>query len=116
MIIQVDLVDVCWQVLEFDFFGCYVQLVVQVWVVWNQFFYFGIGFGDVFWVVVQCCLVEGIDVVVEQWMDVGWYEVGEIEGIGYVFFQCYLLQVVVVVYGWYVQCVEVEYGVDVVGY
>ena len=104
------------QTLEANAFARHVEPAVQGGIVGDQFFYFGIGFVDVFGVARQSYPAERADAAAEQRADVGGHEAGEIESVGHAFFFRHLADVVAVIEGGHAHCLEIEHGLYVYGH
>src|SRR5699024_2739005 len=71
--------DACRQPLEFHVLSGGIQPVVQVGVVWEEFFEGFVCDADILWIARQCYPTEWAKTLAEQRPDVGWYETWEVE-------------------------------------
>ena len=113
---QADPADTCRQALEADALAGHVQPVVQVGIVRDQFFDFGVGLVDVLRVAGQRRPTERADATAEQWADVSRYETWEVERVFHALFLGHLADVVAVVEGRDALLLEFEHGFDVDGH
>src|SRR5471032_2384033 len=113
---QANPADTCRQTLEADALAGHVQPVVQVRVVRDQLFDFGVSLVDVFGVARQCSPTEWADAAAKQWTDVSRYEAWEVECVFHAFFLGHLTDVVAVVEGRDAHFLEIQHRFNVYGH
>ena len=102
--------------LERDSFLRHVQPLMQLRIVGNQLFDFGIRAVNVLGISRQGCPAERANPPAEEGSNIGRNEAGIVEGIGNAGFLCHLADVIAIVHHRYAPVPKVEHGFDLNGH